>query len=62
MLKGIIFDLDGVIVDSHAAHKKAWRGLLTALGRDVDEAALEFVVEGRRRAEILRYLDRKSVV
>ena len=42
-------------MDSHAAHKKAWRGLLTALGRDVDEAALEFVVEGRRRAEILRY-------
>lgn len=55
MLKGIIFDLDGVIVDSHAAHKKAWRGLLTALGREVDEAALDFVVEGRKRAEILRY-------
>ncbi|MGE5322001.1 MAG: HAD family hydrolase [Actinomycetota bacterium] len=55
MLQGIIFDLDGVIVDSHAAHKKAWRGLLTALGREVDEAALEFVVEGRKRAEILRH-------
>lgn len=55
MLKGIIFDLDGVIVDSHAAHKKAWRALLIALGREVDEAALEFVVEGRKRAEILRY-------
>lgn len=55
MLKGIIFDLDGVIVDSHAAHKKAWRGLLTALGHDVDEAALDFVVEGRKRAEILRH-------
>lgn len=42
-------------MDSHAAHKKAWRGLLTALGHEVDEAALEFVVEGRKRAEILRY-------
>ena len=42
-------------MDSHAAHKKAWRGLLTALGRHVDEGALDFVVEGRKRAEILRY-------
>lgn len=55
MLKGIIFDLDGVIVDSHAAHKKAWQGLLRALGRDVDDAALEFVMEGRKRVEILRH-------
>lgn len=42
-------------MDSHAAHKKAWRGLLTALGHEVDGAALDFVVEGRKRAEILRY-------
>jgi len=55
MLKGIIFDLDGVIVDSHSAHKKAWRALLESLGRNVDETALDFVVEGHRREEILRH-------
>jgi beta-phosphoglucomutase len=42
-------------VVSHSAHKKAWRALLTAFGRDVDEAALDFVVEGHRREEILRH-------
>lgn len=55
MLKGIIFDLDGVIVDSHAAHKKAWRQVLASLGREVSEAQLEFVVEGHKREEILRH-------
>lgn len=55
MLKAIIFDLDGVIVDSHPAHKKAWRALLRSLGREVSEQELEFVVEGHKREEILRH-------
>jgi HAD superfamily hydrolase (TIGR01509 family) len=55
MLKGIIFDLDGVIVDSHPAHKQAWRELLASLGREVSEAQLEFVLEGHKRDEILRH-------
>lgn len=55
MLKGIIFDLDGVIVDSHPAHKQAWRELLASLGQEVSEAQLEFVVEGHKRDEILRH-------
>ena len=55
MLKGIIFDLDGVLVDSHAAHRKAWQKLLTSIGRDFTETELEFVVEGHKREEILRY-------
>jgi beta-phosphoglucomutase len=55
MLKGIIFDLDGVIVDSHHAHKQAWRELLASLGREVSAAQLQFVVEGHKRDEILRH-------
>jgi len=55
MLKGIIFDLDGVIVDSHAAHKQAWRQVLESMGRQVSAAQLEFVVEGHKRDEILRH-------
>jgi beta-phosphoglucomutase len=55
MLKGIIFDLDGVIVDSHAAHKQAWRQVLESLRRQVSAAQLEFVVEGHKRDEILRH-------
>jgi len=55
MLKGIIFDLDGVLVDSHPAHKKAWQKLLSSLGRHVTETELEFVVEGHKRDEVLRH-------
>ena len=55
MLQGIIFDLDGVIVDSHVAHKQAWCQLLASLGREVSAAQLEFVVEGHKREEILRH-------
>ncbi|HEX7288690.1 MAG TPA: HAD family phosphatase [Candidatus Angelobacter sp.] len=55
MLKGIIFDLDGVLVDSHAAHMQAWREFLHGMGRDVSEGELAVVLEGRKREEILRH-------
>jgi HAD superfamily hydrolase (TIGR01509 family) len=53
MLQALIFDLDGVVVDSHAAHKHAWRRLFASLGRNFSDAELEFVVEGNKREEIL---------
>ena len=55
MLQGVIFDLDGVIVDSHPAHKQAWRTFFTSLGKDVPEHDLEFVLEGQKREDILRH-------
>jgi beta-phosphoglucomutase len=54
-LKGLIFDLDGVIADSHQAHKKAWRALLSELDRTVNEEELDIVLEGRKRQEILTF-------
>jgi HAD superfamily hydrolase (TIGR01509 family) len=54
VLKGAIFDLDGVLVDSHPVHVRAWRRLLLARGRILDEQDLEFVLEGRKREDILR--------
>ncbi|MBZ5684974.1 MAG: HAD family phosphatase [Acidobacteriia bacterium] len=53
VFKGIVFDLDGVIVDSHPLHKRAWRAFLAYLGKDVSEADLDFIFEGRKRREIL---------
>jgi beta-phosphoglucomutase len=53
MLSGVVFDLDGVIVDSHPAHKQAWRMFLASLGQSVSESDLEFIFEGHRRREIL---------
>lgn len=53
MFTGVVFDLDGVIVDSHPLHKRAWRTFLASVGKDVSEADLDFIFEGRRRQEIL---------
>ena len=55
MLKGIVFDFDGVIVDSHAVHKRAWEKFLESIGRCASEEQLEFVLDGRKRDDILRH-------
>jgi beta-phosphoglucomutase len=55
MLGGVIFDFDGVIVDSHPAHMQAWKAFLQARGKAVSEVELAFVREGAKREEILRH-------
>jgi len=55
MLEAVIFDLDGVIVDSHPAHKQAWRTFFKSIGKQVTEDDLQFVLEGRKREDILRH-------
>jgi beta-phosphoglucomutase len=54
MLAGIIFDFDGVIVDSHPIHIEAWKALFSAMGKAVEDEELAFVMEGAKREEILR--------
>jgi len=53
MLSGVVFDLDGVIVDSHPVHKKTWRTFLASVGKEVSESDLDYIFEGRRRRDIL---------
>jgi beta-phosphoglucomutase len=49
----VIFDVDGVLVDSYQAHFASWRRLYGELGRDYSEAA--FAADfGRRSGDILR--------
>jgi beta-phosphoglucomutase-like phosphatase (HAD superfamily) len=55
MLKAVIFDLDGVIVDSHPAHQRAWRMFFQSLGKSVSDQELLFVLEGQKREDILRH-------
>src|SRR5215469_1288943 len=55
MLRGIIFDLDGVLIDSHPAHMRAWKLFLSSLGREVSDEELEVVLEGQKREDILRH-------
>jgi len=55
MLKLVIFDLDGVIADSHPVHYAAWKALLMEEGLAVTEEEMEFILAGRPRREILKH-------
>ena len=55
MLQAVIFDMDGVIVDSHPVHTKAWRRFLDSQGKQVTEDDLAFILEGRKKEDILRH-------
>jgi beta-phosphoglucomutase family hydrolase len=52
---GMIFDLDGVIADTHPIHRQAWRQLLRERGLQVSEKELDVILGGHRREEILRH-------
>jgi len=54
-MKCAIFDMDGVLVDSHPIHMAAWRKFLEAHGRTASDREMEFVLEGRKREEILEH-------
>jgi HAD superfamily hydrolase (TIGR01509 family) len=54
-LKAVIFDMDGVLIDSHPVHKKAWTRFLASVGKMVTDEELEFVLDGRRREDILSH-------
>ena len=51
----VVFDMDGVLIDSHPAHRAAWREFLRSMGRNASEAELAFILEGRTRNEILHH-------
>jgi beta-phosphoglucomutase len=55
MLAGIIFDFDGVVVDSHPLHMAAWKVFLLSKNKHVNDDDLSFVREGAKREEILRH-------
>lgn len=44
---GIIFDLDGVLLDTVPAHFSAWQRSFNAFGFDLDEAGYRELVDGR---------------
>ena len=55
MLNGVIFDMDGVLIDSHPIHKRAWEKFFNSLGVSVSASELDFVLDGRKKEEILRH-------
>ncbi len=55
MLRGVVFDMDGVVIDSHPAHRAAWKSFLESVGRCTSDKELDFILDGRKREEILEY-------
>ncbi|MFZ0773636.1 MAG: HAD family phosphatase [Candidatus Sulfotelmatobacter sp.] len=55
MLRGVVFDMDGVIIDSHPAHRLAWKSFLQSVGRETCDEELDFILDGCKRAEILKH-------
>ena len=55
MLRAVIFDMDGVLIDSHPIHKRAWRKFFDSLGVAVSDQELDFVLDGRKKEDILRH-------
>jgi HAD superfamily hydrolase (TIGR01509 family) len=55
MLKGVIFDMDGVLINSHPIHKRAWRKFFDSLALQVSDSELEFVLDGRKKEDIIRH-------
>jgi beta-phosphoglucomutase len=57
---GVIFDMDGVLVDSRKPHFESWRQVAREFGRDMTEA--EFAdTFGRTNRDIVHFLWGKSV-
>ena len=44
-LQAVVFDMDGVIIDSHPAHRQAWQTFLDSLGKRVTLKDLEFILD-----------------
>ncbi len=55
MLKAAIFDMDGVLVDSHPIHMRAWRRFFQSIGKSVEDRDMEFILEGQKKEDILRH-------
>lgn len=55
MLKAVIFDLDGVVADSHPIHEMAWKALLVEAGLKPEAINVDFLYAGHPRREILKH-------
>jgi len=54
-LAAVIFDLDGVVIDSHDAHRHSWFQLAAELGREMTEAQFKASF-GQRNESIIPWL------
>jgi beta-phosphoglucomutase family hydrolase len=54
-LKAVIFDLDGVVANTHPIHLQAWKAFLAEQGLNLSDRDLSFFYAGRSRNDILHH-------
>ncbi|HZQ17945.1 MAG TPA: HAD family phosphatase [Terriglobales bacterium] len=52
-IRAAVFDMDGVLINSHPTHLAAWSAFLCSVGNEVPDHELTYILEGRTRNEIL---------
>ena len=57
MIRGFIFDMDGVIIDNHIYHYQAWFQLCEQIGHPITEDYYRDHFNGKKSEDILRMLD-----
>ena len=62
MKKGIIFDMDGVIIDNGVAHDIAWCQFCKKYGIDISEEEIKKNMHGRSNRDILTYILKREIV
>ncbi|MFK7786977.1 MAG: beta-phosphoglucomutase [Crocinitomicaceae bacterium] len=60
-VKGLIFDLDGVVVSTEQNHFESWKGIAEVLGAEFNEALNENL-KGVSRADSLRFILENSKI
>ena len=53
---GLIFDMDGVIVDNHLFHFKSWQVLCQKYGKPLDETHYREQLNGRTLGEVVKFI------
>ncbi len=56
MKLGLIFDMDGVIVDNHRYHFKAWQVMCEKYGKPLDETSYRENLNGRTLKEVVQFI------
>ncbi len=55
-MKAVIFDMDGVIVDTNPYHRAAWRAYYERYGKTLSDADFVRYVSGKHNADIVAHL------
>jgi beta-phosphoglucomutase len=57
---GLLFDMDGVIIDNHIYHYKAWQALAKTYDLDLNEEDYRNHMNGRTIGEVVRFLQKNA--